>query len=162
MIFGKIYMDGDDVVFETVKKAIPFWVYLAGPYVNDLGETVDSRFASIAQTSNVAISAEARATLREIVSYTNPKFITSLFEGDIAFCYNMRAREGDRGILSFAPNDGFALRMNKNGEVRLCYQNGFDIRALDDMKEFDNEFLKNLDLAEPFDEVKYAETHKND
>lgn len=159
MIYAKIYMDGDDIVFESVKKDIAYNVYIAGPYVNDLGETIVDPFTTISQTSKVAISNEARATLKEVVSYRNPKFIANIFEGDIALCYNMRANEGDRGILSFVPEKGTTrLKMNRYGEIRLRYQNGFDIRALDDMKVFDNEFLKNLDISEPFDEVAYAKT----
>lgn len=153
MIFAKIYLDGDDVVFESVKRPINYFVYLAGEYVNGRGETVHSRFTVISQTSNVAISAEAQKALREMLSYQNPNFTVAMFEGDLELCYNYKAREGDRGILSFAPPKGTnSLRINRFGKVCICYQNDFNKMALNDMKVLDNDFLKQLDISEPFDE----------
>ena len=161
MIYAKIYMEGDDIVFESIKDPIDCTVYIAGPYINGRGETVSNPFTTIAQTSNVAISIEAKEAIEETFRYQNPKFIAAMFTGNVEFLYNMRAREGDRGILSFAPNEGRTrLRLNRFGEIRLCYQNGFDIRALDDMKVFDNDFLKDLDISEPFDDVAYAKSKK--
>lgn len=157
MIFAKIYSDGDDIVFESVKKPIENWVYLAGEYKNGRGETVHSRFTVIAQTDRVAISAEAKEALIEMLTYTNPNFTARMFEGDLELCYNYRAREGERGILSFAPGKGTnTLRINRYGEVCVCYQNDFNIMALDDMKIFGNEFLKSLDISEPFNDEAYA------
>lgn len=159
MIYAKIYLDGDDIVFESVKKEVAYTVYIAGPYINEIGELIDDPFTTISQTSTVAISNEAKEAIDQAFSYQNPKFITSMFTGNVKFCYNMRAREGDRGILSFTPEKGTTrLKINRFGEICLCYQNGFCLQALDDMKVFDNEFLKNLDISEPFDEVAYAET----
>ncbi len=162
MIYAKIFLDGDDIIFESVKEKVAYSVYIAGPYINEIDELIDDPFTTISQTSNVAISSEAKDALKKAVSYQNPKFIASMLTGVLKFCYNMRAREGDRGILSFAPNEGRTrLRLNRFGEIRLCYQNGFDIRALDDMKVFDNDFLKDLDISEPFDEVAYAKSKKS-
>lgn len=154
MIFAKIYLDGDDIVFESVKKAIPYCVYLAGPYINERGERVSNPFTTIAQTSDVAISIEAKDAIEKAFNYLNPKFTPAMFTGDVSFCYNMKAREGDRGILSFALEKGTTrLKINIYGEIYLCYQNGFDLRALNNMKVFDNDFLRTLDISEPFDEA---------
>ena len=161
MIYAKIYLDGDDIVFESIKNPVPYNVYIAGPYINGRGETVTNPFTTIAQTSNVAISGEAKYALEQALNYLNPNFIANFFEGNISLAYNMKAREGDRGILSFEPEKGTTrLKINRYGEIRLCYQNGFDMRALDDMKAFGNDFLKNLDISEPFDDAAYAKTNK--
>lgn len=156
MIFAKIYSDGDDVVFQSVKKPVAYNVYIAGPYINDLDEEIDDPFTTISQTSNVAISAEAKEALNEMLNYTNPNFITKIFEGDLKLCYNYKAREGERGILCFAPEEGTnSRRINRYGKVCVCTQNGFDMQALNDMKVFGNEFLKELDISKPFDEATY-------
>ncbi len=161
MIFAKIYVDGDDIIFESIQKDIEYEVYLAGPYINGRGERVSNPFTTIAQTSNVAISIEAKESIEKAFSYLNPKFTPAMFTGNVSFCYNMKAREGDRGILSFAPEKGTTrLKINMFGEIFLCYQNGFDLRALGDMKVFDNDFLRDLDISEPFDEAAFATSKK--
>lgn len=153
MIFAKIYSDGDDIVFESVKKEVKFYVDLAG-------EHEDGRiyvFTIISHTNHVAISREAKSTLEQVVSYQNPNFVTNPMLGRIQFTYSPREREGLRGNLYFVPDEGkFSYRMNTRGKIELSYLNGFDMRALDDMKIFDNEFLKKLDISEPFDESAYS------
>lgn len=161
VIYAKIFSDGDDIVIDSVNKAINYLVYPAEEIVYDDGSRWYDPFIEISHTRTVAISPEAKTALKDMLSYLNPNFDAQMFEGNLKFMYNLKEHEENRGRLAYAPERGSSvLRINRYGKVRLCYQNGFDMRAFDNMKIFDNEFLKNLDISEPFDDEAYERTKK--
>lgn len=161
MIYAKIFMDGDYLVFESVKEPVEYQVYIAGDYLNWRGETMHDDYNSVSPTTQVAISKEAKEAIGKLYSYLNPNFVAAFFEGDVKITYGPRGPEDLRGRISFIPEEGTSrLRVNIHGKATLCYQNGFDMRALDYMKIYDNEFLKALDISVPFDDVAFE--NRND
>lgn len=155
MIYGKIYLDDENIIFDSVKKYVINFCYPAGEYVDENGKHIHNEDTTISQTSKVAISHEAKDTLKKMLSFRNEKLMVSKVNGELQLIYNQMAREGERGIIVFKPDSGKTSKtINSKGEVRVCSQNGFSLNALSDMKILDNEFLKSLDLTEPFDEKK--------
>lgn len=153
MLYAKIFLNAEGkVIFDAVRQYVQYHVYPAFPYVDEDGKEHQSRIVTITQVSEAAISKEAKAALLQAFRWDNDKLIFTPY-GDFKFIkYNNRImRENEYGSFSFAPDEGKSSKtLDTDGEIYVNRTHGFNIKVIEYMQVFDNDFLMGLDITKPY------------
>ena len=157
MIYAKIYIEANgDLVIDSVKEDVAGWVDVCRKEKRADGTYRIVPMTEIKPSTNVLCSPEAKRMLENILEPLNPNLVVSRFDGELALFRNNEPLRLDSGLrFCFRPNKLGETKktITCGGKVYLNVKYGFDLDVLDDFQIADNEFIKNLDISKPVDDV---------
>ena len=162
MIYAKIYLDGGDkteyLVFDSVSASDDIHCNLAGEHKNSLGFSVNRPRTIISPVSSVAISTEAKNTLKSLLDPKNKNVNLDSFFGDFEFVKNA---EDGYTAFGFKPDQAQTYKkLCLDQKLLICTKNGLDLSVIDKMYVSNNEFLKNLNLSQPVSETVFEKNEQ--